>query len=68
MAWPTTFVRSLFEDDEPQSVGGLNSGGLARWRIATLIPLRDEPRELREAQPAAISPGSRGLLVDWDLG
>jgi len=35
---------------------------LARWRIATLIPLRDEPRELREAQPAAILQDHNGYL------
>ena len=38
------FVRSLYEDDEHNLWVGLSSGGLARWRIATLIPLRDEPR------------------------
>jgi signal transduction histidine kinase/ligand-binding sensor domain-containing protein len=56
------FVRSLFEDDEHNLWVGLNSGGLARWRIATLIPLRDEPRELREAQPAAILQDHEGYL------
>jgi signal transduction histidine kinase/ligand-binding sensor domain-containing protein len=47
-------VRSLFEDDEHNLWVGLSSGGLARWRVAALIPLGDEPRELREVQPAAI--------------
>jgi signal transduction histidine kinase/ligand-binding sensor domain-containing protein len=56
------FVRSLFEDDEHNLWVGLCSGGLARWRIATLIPLRDEPRELREAQPAAILQDHHGSL------
>jgi signal transduction histidine kinase/ligand-binding sensor domain-containing protein len=56
------FVRSLYEDDEHNLWVGLNSGGLARWRIATLIPLRDEPRALREAQPAAILQDHDGSL------
>ncbi len=56
------FVRSLYEDDEHNLWVGLSSGGLARWRIATLIPLRDEPRELREAQPAAILEDHTGDL------
>jgi signal transduction histidine kinase/ligand-binding sensor domain-containing protein len=56
------FVRSLYEDDEHNLWVGLSSGGLARWRIATLIPLRDEPRELREAQPAAILEDHNGDL------
>jgi signal transduction histidine kinase/ligand-binding sensor domain-containing protein len=56
------FVRSLYEDDEHNLWVGLSSGGLARWRIATLIPLRDEPRELREAQPAAILQDHKGYL------
>jgi signal transduction histidine kinase/ligand-binding sensor domain-containing protein len=56
------FVRSLFEDDEHNLWVGLASGGLARWRIATLIPLRDEPRELREGQPAAILEDRKGYL------
>jgi signal transduction histidine kinase/ligand-binding sensor domain-containing protein len=56
------FVRSLYEDDEHNLWVGLSSGGLARWRIATLIPLRDEPRELREAQPAAILQDHNGYL------
>ncbi len=55
-------VRSLYEDDEHNLWVGLSSGGLARWRVATLIPLRDEPRELREAQPAAILEDHRGNL------
>jgi signal transduction histidine kinase/ligand-binding sensor domain-containing protein len=56
------FVRSLYEDDEHNLWVGLSSGGLARWRIATLIPLRDEPRDLREAQPAAILQDHNGYL------
>jgi signal transduction histidine kinase/ligand-binding sensor domain-containing protein len=56
------FVRSLYEDDEHNLWVGLSSGGLARWRIATLIPLRDEPRALREAQPAAILQDHNGYL------
>ena len=56
------FVRSLYEDDEHNLWVGLSSGGLARWRIATLIPLRNEPRELREAQPAAILQDRYGYL------
>ena len=56
------FVRSLYEDDEHNLWVGLEGGGLARWRIATLIPLRDEPRELREAQPAAILLDHEGSL------
>ena len=56
------FVRSLYEDDEHNLWVGLCSGGLARWRIATLIPLRDEPRDLREAQPAAILQDHQGYL------
>jgi signal transduction histidine kinase/ligand-binding sensor domain-containing protein len=56
------FVRSLYEDDEHNLWVGLCSGGLARWRIATLIPLRDEPRVLREAQPAAILQDHQGDL------
>ena len=56
------FVRSLYEDDEHNLWVGLSSGGLARWRIATLIPLRGEPRELREAQPAAILQDHHGYL------
>jgi signal transduction histidine kinase/ligand-binding sensor domain-containing protein len=47
-------VRSLYEDDEHNLWVGLYSGGLTRWRIATLIPLRGEPRELREVPAAAI--------------
>ena len=47
-------VRSLFEDDEHNLWVGLASGGLARWRVAALIPLRDEPQEMRDVQPAAI--------------
>jgi signal transduction histidine kinase/ligand-binding sensor domain-containing protein len=56
------FVRSLYEDDEHNLWVGLSSGGLARWRIATLIPLRDEPRDLREGQPAAILQDHKGYL------
>ncbi|MGC2398349.1 MAG: two-component regulator propeller domain-containing protein, partial [Acidobacteriaceae bacterium] len=56
------FVRSLYEDDEHNLWVGLSSGGLARWRIATMIPLRDEPRQLREAQPAAILEDHNGDL------
>ncbi len=56
------FVRSLYEDDEHNLWVGLEGGGLARWRIATLIPLSDEPRELREAQPAAILLDHEGSL------
>src|SRR6201999_4102408 len=56
------YVRSLYEDDEHNLWVGLSSGGLARWRIATLIPLRDEPRELREAQPAAILQDHKGYV------
>jgi signal transduction histidine kinase/ligand-binding sensor domain-containing protein len=56
------FVRSLYEDDEHNLWVGLSSGGLARWRVATLIPLRDEPRVLREAQPAAILQDHQGDL------
>ena len=64
------FVRSLYEDDEHNLWVGLCSGGLARWRIATLIPLRDEPRELREAQPAAILQDHEGYLWigTWGAG
>jgi ligand-binding sensor domain-containing protein/signal transduction histidine kinase len=56
------FVRSLYEDDEHNLWVGLSSGGLARWRIATLIPLRDEPRKLQEVQPAAILEDHSGNL------
>jgi ligand-binding sensor domain-containing protein len=64
------FVRSLYEDDEHNLWVGLCSGGLARWRIATLIPLRDEPRELREVQPAAILQDHEGYLWigTWGAG
>ena len=55
-------VRSLFEDDEHNLWVGLSSGGLARWRVAALIPLGDEPRELREVQPAAILEDHSGNL------
>jgi ligand-binding sensor domain-containing protein len=54
-------VRSLYEDDEHNLWVGLVSGGLTRWRIATMIPLRDEPRELREVQPAAILEDHSGI-------
>jgi signal transduction histidine kinase/ligand-binding sensor domain-containing protein len=56
------FVRSLFEDDEHNLWVGLSSGGLARWRVATLIPLSEEPRELREAQPAAVLQDHEGYI------
>src|SRR6202789_2005562 len=55
-------VRSLYEDDEHNLWVGLNSGGLARWRVAALIPLRDEPRALREVQPAALLEDHSGNL------
>ncbi len=55
-------VRSLYEDDEHNLWVGLNSGGLARWRVSALIPLRDEPRELREVQPAALLEDHSGNL------
>jgi len=55
-------VRSLYEDDEHNLWVGLAGGGLSRWRIATLIPLRDEPRALREVQPAAILEDHSGNL------
>src|ERR1700733_6487730 len=55
-------VRSLYEDDEHNLWVGLVGGGLTRWRIATLIPLRDEPRALREVQPAAILEDHTGNL------
>ena len=55
-------VRSLFEDDEHNLWVGLSSGGLARWRVAALIPLRDEPQEMREVQPAAILEDHSGNL------
>jgi signal transduction histidine kinase/ligand-binding sensor domain-containing protein len=55
-------VRSLFEDDEQNLWVGLTSGGLARWRIATLIPLRDVPRDMREVQSAAVLNDHRGDL------
>jgi len=55
-------VRSLYEDDEHNLWVGLSSGGLARWRVAALVPLRDEPRELREVQPAAILEDHSGNL------
>jgi ligand-binding sensor domain-containing protein/signal transduction histidine kinase len=55
-------VRSLFEDDENNLWVGLSTGGLARWRIATLLPLRDEPRAMREVQSAAILTDHRGDL------
>ncbi len=48
------YVRSLFEDDEHNLWVGLSSGGLARWRIAPLMPLRDQPMDLRKAPAAAI--------------
>jgi signal transduction histidine kinase/ligand-binding sensor domain-containing protein len=56
------FVRSLYEDDEHNLWVGLSSGGLTRWRVATLIPLRDEPKELEQVQPAAILEDHRGNL------
>jgi ligand-binding sensor domain-containing protein/signal transduction histidine kinase len=55
-------VRSLFEDDEHNLWVGLASGGLARWRVAALIPLRDEPQEMRDVQPAAILQDHSGNL------
>jgi ligand-binding sensor domain-containing protein/signal transduction histidine kinase len=55
-------VRSLYEDDEHNLWVGLVGGGLTRWRIATLIPLRDEPRAMREVQPAAILGDHTGNL------
>jgi ligand-binding sensor domain-containing protein/signal transduction histidine kinase len=55
-------VRSLFEDDENNLWVGLSTGGLARWRIATLLPLRNEPRAMREVQSAAILTDHRGDL------
>ena len=55
-------VRSLFEDDEHNLWVGLNSGGLARWRVSALIPLRDEPRDLREVQHAALLEDHSGTL------
>jgi ligand-binding sensor domain-containing protein/signal transduction histidine kinase len=55
-------VRSLFEDDEHNLWVGLASGGLARWRVAALIPLRDEPQEMRDVQPAAILQDHSGDL------
>jgi ligand-binding sensor domain-containing protein len=55
-------VRSLYEDDEHNLWVGLVSGGLTRWRIATMIPLRDEPRELRQVGSAAILQDHRGNL------
>ena len=55
-------ARSLFQDDEHNLWVGLAGGGLTRWRIATLIPLRDEPRALREVQPAAILEDHSGNL------
>jgi ligand-binding sensor domain-containing protein/signal transduction histidine kinase len=55
-------VRSLYEDDEHNLWIGFASGGLARWRVATLIPLRDEPRELHQVQPAAILADHSGDL------
>ena len=55
-------VRSLYEDDEHNLWVGLNSGGLARWRVSALIPLRDEPRALREVQPAALLEDHSGNL------
>jgi signal transduction histidine kinase/ligand-binding sensor domain-containing protein len=63
-------VRSLYEDDEHNLWVGLAGGGLTRWRIATLIPLRDEPRALREVQPAAIlEDHSRNLWIGtWGNG
>jgi ligand-binding sensor domain-containing protein/signal transduction histidine kinase len=56
------FVRSLYQDDEHNLWVGLSSGGLSRWRIATLVPLRNEPRELQEVQPAAILEDHRANL------
>ena len=55
-------VRSLYEDDEHNLWVGLVSGGLTRWRIATMIPLRDEPRELRQVGSAAILKDHSGSL------
>jgi signal transduction histidine kinase len=55
-------VRSLYEDDEHNLWVGLVSGGLTRWRIATMIPLRDEPRELRQVGSAAILEDHGGSL------
>lgn len=56
------FVRSLYEDDEQNLWVGLSSGGLSRWRVATLVPLRNEPTELQEVQPAAILEDHRANL------
>jgi signal transduction histidine kinase/ligand-binding sensor domain-containing protein len=56
------YVRSLYEDDEHNMWIGLSSGGLARWRVAPLIPLRDEPRDLRKAPAAAILEDHSGNL------
>jgi signal transduction histidine kinase len=55
-------VRSLFEDDEHNLWVGLVSGGLARWRVSTMIPLVDEPRELRQVSSAAILEDHTGSL------
>jgi ligand-binding sensor domain-containing protein/signal transduction histidine kinase len=55
-------VRSLYEDDEHNLWVGLVSGGLARWRVATMIPLRDEPRALRQVSSAAVLEDHTGAL------
>jgi ligand-binding sensor domain-containing protein/signal transduction histidine kinase len=59
---PDNSVRSLYEDDEQNLWVGFTSGGLERWRIATLLPLRDEPHAMREVQSAAILNDHRGDL------
>ncbi len=65
---PDNSVRSLYEDDEQNLWVGFTSGGLERWRIATLLPLRDEPHAMRDVQSAAILTDHRGRLVDRHLG
>jgi ligand-binding sensor domain-containing protein/signal transduction histidine kinase len=55
-------VRSLFEDDEHNLWIGLSSGGLARWRTPAVIPMPDGPRDLHQAQPAAVLADHSGNL------
>ena len=63
-------VRSLYEDDEHNLWIGLSKGGLARWRTATLIPLRDEPPPMRQVQAAALLNDHQGNLWigTWGAG
>jgi signal transduction histidine kinase/ligand-binding sensor domain-containing protein len=63
-------VRSLYEDDEQNLWVGLSKGGLARWRIAPLIPLRGEPSPMQAVQAATLLNDHNGNLWigTWGAG